>query len=402
MQVFISYSSKDGIKCAKTLHSILTRRGHDAYLIDHAICAGQTIWDEIAKEIQNRKLAIFVITASSKESKGQKQEYDLVVTTYKKRMALAEEKSWDIVKDRYPFLLSPKALTFNDNDIEQVCDEISSQLVKAQDKESSIQETEICAEQKSFKKLNEEGLVHSELDKCLQNLSTSYQSQTIIPEAFNVEGITETDEQFVNVGFNYRLPRNWFLTFDETRKVYANEFLFQEFGGNIAFGEKAHLVKKVMETANIAYTEEESDIPERFLAQLENALRTLNALGHKPKVLFPTIAHYLAMHALGRKAQMKYDNEPNSVLRASLVFGVSELKIIEPLGLIPQETILFTEDAISWRVKEQNHGALYADLGNDRLYSKKYVNALAFTTIKCDVNNQGIFLLKNKNSKVGF
>jgi hypothetical protein len=399
MKVFISYPSKDGLKYAKTLHSILSKRGHDPYLIDHEICVGETIWDEIANEILTRKLSIFVITRSSQESEGQKQEYDLAVARYKKRLAFAEENSWKIVEARFPFLTPPKGLIFNDKDFEQKCESISTQLVKTQNKEEEIQETTINFQQKSFEKLDDRGLDKSEVAKCLENLSSSYQNQSVIPEAFAVKVVEKTNNDFVNVGFNYRLPREWFLTYDETKTAYSNEFLFQEFGREIALGERDYLVTSIMKTSKI-HISEESDNPEDLLEQIKEAMSTLNKLGHKPKILFPSIPHYLTMHQFKEEAYLKYSNvTPQPVLRASLNIDGVELKLIEPLGRIPKETILFGDDAIIWHVKRyKDSGALYIDLGNDILYHQKYVDTVALTTIRCEINPEGVFILKRKDS----
>ena len=398
MKVFISYSSKDGLKYAKILHSILSKRGHNPYLIDHEICASQTIWNEIAAEIQARKLSIFVITKSFPRSKGQKQEYGLAVAKYQNGMAFAEENSWKIVETRFPFLLLTKGLLFNDEDFEKKCEIISTQLVKAQDKEEEVQEIEVNLKQKSFEKLDASGLDESEVAKCLENLSCSYQNQTVIPEAFNIKEVENINGDFVNIGFNHRLPREWFLSFDETKTIYSNEFLFRGFGSNITLGEREHLVKSVMETPDLFFSEIASNKPELLLKQIKEAISELNALGHKPKIIFPSIPDYLNMHLFKEEAHLKYSTvTPKPALQASLIINGVELKLIGPLGQFPKETILFADDAVAWHVKRyQNQGALYADLGNDRLYPKKYVNVLAFTTVRCEINPESIFVLKSK------
>lgn len=185
MRIFISYSSKDGIQYAKKLHEVLSKRGHDAYLIDHSICVTQNIWDEIGKEILSRERTIFIITESSQESRGQKQEYDLAVSRYKERMALAKENSWKIVETRFPFLIPPKGLTFNQENLDEICEYISTQLLKLQDQEARVQEISVEPNQTKFEKLDTAGLDETVVIKCLENLSSSYQNQTIIPEAFN-------------------------------------------------------------------------------------------------------------------------------------------------------------------------------------------------------------------------
>ena len=107
------------------------------------------------------------------------------------------------------------------------------------------------------------------------------------------------------------------------------------------------------------------------------------------------------MIQFGKYAPVEYSNNtPKPTLQASLNIDKYKLKIIEPLGNIPKDTILFADDAITWNVKNYpSQGALYEDLGNDTLYPKKYVNVIAMTNVRCDVNPQSIVLLKNKNAK---
>lgn len=107
------------------------------------------------------------------------------------------------------------------------------------------------------------------------------------------------------------------------------------------------------------------------------------------------------MYQFGKLARVEYDNTtPTPTLRLSLNIDKHKLKIIDPLGQIPRGTILFADEAITWNVKTYpSQGVLYADLGNDRLYPKKYVNALALTCIKCEVNSESAVILKDKDIK---
>ena len=63
-------------------------------------------------------------------------------------------------------------------------EKISTQLVKLKDKENSVQEKVIEKNDEEFPKLNTDGLDQKEVENCISNLFTSYQRETIIPEAF--------------------------------------------------------------------------------------------------------------------------------------------------------------------------------------------------------------------------
>jgi hypothetical protein len=400
MRVFISYSSKDGIQYAKKLHEVLSKRGHDAYLIDHSVCVTQSTWDEIGKEILDRERIIFVITESSQESPGQKQEYDLAVAQYKKSMALAKENSWKIVETRFPFLTIPKGVTFNQENLEAISEDVSTQLVRLQNQEARVEETRVEPKQMKFEKLDDNGLEESEVRKCLESLLSSYQNQTIIPEVFNLREAENTAKDFVNIGLNLRLPREWFLPYEQTNVVYANGFLFQQLGRDIAFAERKYLVQSVLKAPNLTTLEVEPEKPDSLLAKIREAISIIEKTGHETRVIFPSISHYLTMYKFGKLAQIEYDKStPKPTLPVSLNIDKCKLKIIDPFGQVPQDTILFAEDAITWNVKVSKQGVLYADLGNDRLYPKKYVNALALTLVKCEVRSKSVAILKDKATK---
>jgi len=402
MRVFISYSSKDGSVYAKKLFEVLVRRGHDPYLFDHG-CVSEIIWDEIAKEIENRELNIFLVTESSRQSKGQKQEYDLVVAKYKKRMAFEIEKASEmkILDKIFPFLYPHRGLVFNDENLEEKCETISTQLVKLQDKESSVQEEEIDQKERGFPELTLEGLDEGEVAKCIDNLFDSYQMETVIPDAFRTNEAGKS-EKLVNLGFNYRLPREWFLSYDVTHTIYSNDYMFRQFGRNIALGERKYLNDQVMSNKNLLHVEGRVFSAKDLLGKINEAISVISANGFKPTIIFPTINHLMKMHALSRansRAHLKYSNiTPRPTLDSSLVINGTELKLISPLGKIPTNTIVFGYGAIRWLLKRHpRYGSLYIDMGNDRLYPKKYVQVVAMTTIRCEIDPKGIVVIKSKN-----
>lgn len=402
MRIFISYSSKDGTIYAKKLFEVLSRRGHDPYLADHG-CVSEIIWDEIAEEIKKREQIIFVVTESSQESKGQKQEYRLVVAKYKeRRMAFESEKALEmkILDNVFPFLVPYRGLVFNDSNLEEKCERISTHLVKLQDMHARAPR-KIDRKEKLFPKLTLEGLDKSEIAKCIENLFESYQMETVIPEAFSTHEADKL-EGLMNIGFNYRLPRQWFLSYDETHTIYSNELLFRQFGRKIALGEIKYLNDQVMNNKKVFYVEGKDFSAKYLLETINDAVSVIRANGFEPKIIFPTIDHWMKMHALSRaggKAHLKYSNiTPRPRLNSSLIINGTETKLIAPLGEIPKNTIVFGDRAVRWHVKRQpKHGSLYIDVGNDRLYHKKYVQVVAMTTARCEIDPKGIVVIKIKN-----
>lgn len=397
MRVFISYATEDGLAYAKKLYDILRKRGHDPFLIIHELCVSENPWDRIFGEIKSRELTVFVITESSQMSNGQKQEYDFATTKFKTKTAFSSESAWKkgIVENRFPSLTIPQALTFTDNDFEEKCEMLSTQLVRLKDNLEKVKELEIDKKETIFPKLTIEGLAKSVIAKCKASLFDSYQKETIIPDAFSVSEAKSLDN-FINIGFSYRLPREWFLPYEETNTAYYNEILFMNFGRTIALGERDYLNQLITSSKDISCIERPSDSVDDFLEQIKEALETLASNKAEAKIIYPSIDDWLKFHQFKADAKIKYSNiMPRPILSSSIVVKDTELKIILPLGKIPKHTIIFGKDSVKWYIKRYpEYASLYVDLGNDRLFPKKFVQVVAMTTAKCDINPKGIVILK--------
>jgi hypothetical protein len=71
---------------------------------------------------------------------------------------------------------------------------------------------------------------------------------------------------------------------------------------------------------------------------------------HKPRVIFPSIPHYLKMYQFGKLVEYN-STTPKPTLPASLNIDKCKLKIIQPSGQISKDTILFANDAMTRNVK---------------------------------------------------
>ena len=169
MRVFISYSAKDGTNAANKLHEILHKHGHDAFHIDHDAVTGDQIWNTIGKELLSRERTIFILTPSSLESKGQKQEYGLVCQSYTKHLTFIR-KDLETKKafEEYPFLKTCKAAFFDDDNLEEACNTLAVDLIKLQDTEDQ-KETKFTEE--NIPRLSRKDLDSEEINKSIQNLN---------------------------------------------------------------------------------------------------------------------------------------------------------------------------------------------------------------------------------------
>ena len=205
-------------------------------------------------------------------------------------------------------------------------------------------------------------------------------------------------DDLVNLGFNYRLPREWFLSDDDTKTVYANEYMFGQFGRNIALGERKYLNDQIMDNPKITWIKIKDSSTEKFVEGIRKAISVISDNKSKPVIIFPTIPHLLKLHKLSRangKASLKYSaSRPKPALDPSLFIDNLELKIINPLGKIPTQTIIFGQRSVRCLLRRYpKYGSLYIDMGNDRFYPDKFVEVIAITTVKFDISPEGIAIV---------
>ncbi len=295
MQVFISYSSKDGTAIASKLHEVLHKNGHDAFHIDFDTVTGDQIWDTIAKECLSRERTIFVLTPSSLESKGQKQEYDLVVASYVNRLVfIKKDVSINAAFEKFPFLNSCKVRYFQEDTLEQDCSALATELVQVQDREVK-RETRFTGD--IIPKLSTKELDAAEISKQIQNINLAFQADTIIPEICKTQVITSADVRTNNLGFVIRLPIDWFKP---KRETICNDPFFFDLGRDVAYGERVYL-----DSVLAANTEAGSIEGGLSKPNILKAIQQLNASGFEPELIFPTIDDYLKMHRL-KDASVEY------------------------------------------------------------------------------------------------
>lgn len=262
------------------------------------------------------------------------------------------------------------------------------ELVRLQDREKMITKPEKEYEVEHLPVLSQEGLDKLEIAKCIENLHESYQRETVIPEIFQTKAHEKWMPNFKFIGFDYRLPREWFLS----DQLYSNLVMFGQFGRNIALGEQRYLQDQILSNKEIAYIKEDFS-PEGIL----RAVKEMRDRGFKPDVVFTPVKHYMEMNRWKEKALVKYSTvTPRPRIDASLIIDGFSLKIVPSIGGMPlKDIILLSAKAIRWHVKRYpEYGALFITLGNDRLYPMKYAELIAGTTVNCEIKPKGVSILK--------
>lgn len=395
MRVFISYSSADGLEYAKTLDVVLKKNGHDSFFAEHDIHRGEVIWTIIPDECEKREICVFVITPSSVTSRGQRQEYDHIVSIYKPRMAFLSNRSnaEDVFKI-YPYLRPPKSMPFSDARFEGDCQELSAELVRLKDKNDQVLATERRNDEIELPIRERMGLDSEAIEKYISILNESFQRETVIPEICRTQISVKASSDFSTIGIRHRLPRDWFLPYEKTEITYANDPIFSQIGREIALGERKYLENKILENEAIQRKEIE------FSADgILEAVEDMRGRGFEPDFITTPIGNWVKMHNWGKEAYIKYSNTtPTPMLSASLVLKGCDLKIIYPLGDFPRETFLMSRRALLWNIlKYPDHSAIYVVFGNDPLYPQRYVSLISGTTVNCRITPEGVSILRFKN-----
>ena len=93
---------------------------------------------------------------------------------------------------------------------------------------------------------------------------------------------------------------------------------------------------------------------------------------------------------------IQYDYKiPKSRINSRIIIDDFELKILPPIGKIPSAAKLIHSNSIQWKVRSYpDSGAMFVALGNDRLYPKKYVELITYTTIQVQFDQRGIIIFE--------
>lgn len=131
---------------------------------------------------------------------------------------------------------------------------------------------------------------------------------------------------------------------------------------------------------------------------IQQEIEKMVSRGFEPDTIFLPLKFFTKLHHWNGKSYVQYSTlSPRPRLDSSFVIDKHNLKIV----LLIDETfsryiVLLNEKAATWHVRRSQYGALYIQLGNDMLYPEKYVELIAMTTIKCEINPNETLVLTQK------
>lgn len=217
------------------------------------------------------------------------------------------------------------------------------ELLELSNKEKTIEELPKAKYLDELPVLSQEGLDASEIETCISNLQESFQRLTIIPEICNtIITSKKSSDNFVTIGLRYRVPRLWFLPYNQTQQAYSNEYLFNNWGRAIALGEQNYIEDKILKNkeitrVNVAFS------PDDIL----DVIKEMRSVGFEPNIIATPINSWMKMHKWRKKAHIEYTTiTPKPRLDSSLILDGFKLKVIPPLGDFPKETILMSNQLL--------------------------------------------------------
>lgn len=214
----------------------------------------------------------------------------------------------------------------------------------------------------------------------------TYQMSTIIPEIFSTVPHSEPNRSFVNIGFSHRYPIEWFQSNQTT--VFFSDPIFSMAGREIAYAEQQYLEsqlenQKIKNVIAFSAKTFETVIEDMYDQQLG------------PDLFWPTLAIYTKIHTMTNVKVEYPSSRINSLVKSNLIVGDRNLRIIPPLGSVPEKPVLINSKSIEWHIRSYpNSGAVFCQLGNDRLYPDKFVEFIAYTSIFLSIKKDGIRFFK--------
>jgi len=238
---------------------------------------------------------------------------------------------------------------------------------------------------------SQDGLDEQVLTKCVSVFLETYQNETIIPDICDkISSVEEISNDFTNIHVHLRMPREFFMPYEATHRVFFNDPMFSDFGREIAFNERKYIQNTILKNEEINRIDVDFS-PNGIL----EAIDKMKSKGMPPNMITIPLDFWGKMHFWTEEANIRYDNVNTlSNLKASLVLKNTELKIVHPLGDFPVVPILFSNKAITWIVRKYpNQCAAYIVLGNNQLFPLKYVEVLAGTVVNNKLIPDGISTL---------
>lgn len=130
-------------------------------------------------------------------------------------------------------------------------------------------------------------LKQDRISKCISLLKKSYFESSIITKVIETLDFNETQHQnldFLKFGIWTYVPKEWFI-----RDDVIPDFVFIEFGRNIAIGEKKYLIKKILNS-----NARQKSLTEANYQNIATAIMEMGDLSDI--IIFAPIDHYVKMH----------------------------------------------------------------------------------------------------------
>ena len=230
--------------------------------------------------------------------------------------------------------------------------------------------------------LSQDNLDSGLIRKYKKTFKETYQRSTIIPEAFPTVPHSKPDHTFVNIGFSHRYPIEWFQSNQDP--LHFSDPVFNMAGREIAYAEQQYLDSQ-LDKFSI------SGVNSFSYKTLEKNIEFMYDKQVGPNLFWPTLDIYTQIHSM-KNVKVEYPpSTANSLMKSKLIIGDRELRIIPPLGSVPNKPVIMNSKSIKWHIRSyKTTGAVFCQLGNDRLYPDKYVEFIVYTSVFLSIDQDGV------------
>lgn len=388
-KIFISYATEDGLDRAMEAKDILEAAGQKIWIWMQDRTLGAPTWREIVKCIaDDTELVLFICTASSINSHGQKLEAEYALNNRKKIFTIALDKA----------IVPPELTAYNydkckSNQFIAKCKALAGNLDKVMEKIINLDET-LNSEQKpmAVPNLNKyiqdlnarvNSLHQDRVQECKEAMWTSYNEFTLPRQVTNItQELNLTSSNFVTI-------RLWAILglrdFNDSSFHWGS--YFSDAGRELANGERRYLQRTIIEqvkadSATISRSKPQFEI-------LTNRIQNLGNKGYGPYSLLFPVQLSVDFHKF-------YNSQINWNARPPLLsIGAIQLKLFHSHKYAPlSDFILLSSRAGTWRIipDKVTGRAITVALGQSQLYDDKVEYGVE-TTVSYEVNYPEAFCI---------
>jgi len=221
------------------------------------------------------------------------------------------------------------------------------------------------------------------IERSEQLAKDSYYRASIINQIVNVRDSRPDDGEFLKIYRRVYVPEEWF-----TRIDIISDNVFQQFGSDIALGEKKFFIEeKILKNTQIR----PKIVNEMNLRSLEETADSLLGDGFMPTVLFAPIDYYVPFYVDWLGSTLQIGNDPSKVIISGRQYSIFWSNKYMPF----KEFIFIDKSFGEWVSKPSFTDRFYVKIS--RSDKPDQLDFLAYTKMKFSITEPRKIAILQKN-----